>query len=58
MVDTTDVQSLLGKRNMQYGQSYAVSRELVVEALSQNKKMELIFDIHRDSQKRSNHISQ
>ncbi|MBS4221759.1 stage II sporulation protein P [Lederbergia citrea] len=52
LVDTTDIQDKLVKRNMNYYQSYAVSREIVVEAMNQNKKLQLIFDIHRDSQRK------
>ncbi|CAM4015740.1 stage II sporulation protein P [Lederbergia lenta] len=52
LVDTTDVEALLLQRNMKYYQSYAVSRELVTEAINQNKNVELVFDIHRDSQRK------
>ncbi|MEK3886827.1 stage II sporulation protein P [Bacillus sp. FSL K6-3431] len=52
LVDTTDVEGILKQRNMKYYQSYSVSRELVTEAMNQNKKVELIFDIHRDSQRK------
>ncbi|HEY4552845.1 MAG TPA: stage II sporulation protein P [Bacillaceae bacterium] len=53
LVDTTDFQSLLAKRNMNYYQSYAVSREVVVETMKQNKDVQLFFDIHRDAQRKN-----
>jgi len=49
LVDESDIQEKLLKRGMKYYQSYAVSRESVVEAMGQNKKLQLMFDIHRDS---------
>ncbi|MFK4997952.1 stage II sporulation protein P [Bacillus sp. N9] len=52
IVDTTDVQSILAQRNMKYYQSYDVARELVVDAMNQNNQVELIFDLHRDSQRK------
>lgn len=52
LVDSSDIQEKLLKRGMKYYQSYAVSRESVVEALGQNKQLQLMFDIHRDAQRK------
>ncbi|MCJ7841233.1 stage II sporulation protein P [Lederbergia sp. NSJ-179] len=49
LVENRDVQALLNERNMQYSQSYVASREVAVEALNQNKGIDLVFDIHRDA---------
>ncbi|MBS4217652.1 stage II sporulation protein P [Bacillus sp. FJAT-49711] len=49
LVDNADIQEKLLKRGMKYGQSYTMSRESVVEAMGQNKQLQLMFDIHRDS---------
>ncbi|KRG09715.1 hypothetical protein ACA29_21050 [Lederbergia galactosidilytica] len=49
LVEKKDIQALLGERNMQYHQSYAMSREVAVEALKQNQDIDLVFDIHRDA---------
>lgn len=53
MVDTSDIQGILKKRDMQYFQSYAVSREVVVEALQKNKEVQLVFDLHRDAARKN-----
>lgn len=39
-------------KNYKWVQSYKYSRQIVKEALSANKQLKYIFDIHRDSQKR------
>lgn len=52
MVNKTDIQALLKKRNMNYFQSYKVSREIAVETMKQKKEIRFYFDIHRDSQRR------
>nr|WP_280518515.1 stage II sporulation protein P [Lederbergia wuyishanensis] len=49
LVDESDTQEKLLKRGMKYYQSYAMSRESVAEAMGQNKQLQLMFDIHRDS---------
>lgn len=53
LVDTSDIQGMLVKRNMKWYQSYAVSRETVVAAMKQNDDVQLIFDIHRDAARRN-----
>ena len=52
LVDTTDINSQLVKRKLNYYKSYAVSREVVQEAMQRNKEVQLLFDIHRDSRPR------
>ncbi|MCR2820622.1 stage II sporulation protein P [Lederbergia panacisoli] len=52
LVDTTDISDKLVKKGMNYNQSYTASREIVVDAMSQNKEFKLMFDIHRDSVKK------
>lgn len=53
LVSKTDIQGVLKKRGMNYGQSYSVSREVAVEAMKQNKQVEFYFDIHRDSSRKA-----
>src|SRR5690606_10866017 len=53
LVETSSVQKELVKRGMSFGQSYTVSREMVVEATKQNKDIDLVFDLHRDSARKS-----
>lgn len=53
LVDTSDIQALVKKKNMRYSQSYQISREVAVEALKQNKEVNMVFDIHRDSARKS-----
>jgi stage II sporulation protein P len=48
-VEKKDIQANLSDRGWQYNQSYDASRELVKEAMNQNKDLEFFFDIHRDS---------
>ena len=49
IVDQTDVPAILYERNWTYGDSYAVSREVVTEAIAQRKDLIYFMDIHRDS---------
>lgn len=49
LVNSKDIQGMLKKRGMGYEQSYAASREVVVEAMKQNKQVQYYIDIHRDS---------
>ncbi|VEF48275.1 stage II sporulation protein P [Siminovitchia acidinfaciens] len=53
LVNKMDIQGMLKKRGMKYGQSYIVSREVAVEAMNQNNKIQFYFDIHRDSSRRA-----
>jgi len=52
VVDTTDIAATLSERNWKYYQSYQASREVVTEALANNKDFIYLLDIHRDSSKR------
>lgn len=51
-VDTTDIAAILGERNLKYGHSYNISREVVQEAMVTNKDLMYFIDIHRDSARR------
>lgn len=53
LVETTDIQAILKKRDLKYSKSYDVSREVAVDALKHNKEVKLVFDIHRDSARKS-----
>ncbi|MFS0643414.1 stage II sporulation protein P [Siminovitchia sp. 179-K 8D1 HS] len=53
LVNEVDIQALLKKRNMEYFQSYSVSREIAVETMKRHKQIQFYFDIHRDSSRRS-----
>lgn len=47
--DTSDFMSILNERGWGYGKSYAASRDVVEAAVKNNKDIEYIFDMHRDS---------
>jgi len=47
--DTSDFMDILNQRGWGYGKSYAASRDVVQAAVSSNKDLEYVFDIHRDS---------
>lgn len=49
-VDKTDVGSILVSKNENYAKSYDESRTLVKEAMANNKKLNYLIDVHRDSQ--------
>ncbi|GIN21358.1 stage II sporulation protein P [Siminovitchia fordii] len=53
LVNNKDIQGILKKRGMGYEQSYTASREVVVEAMKQNKQVQYYIDIHRDSLRRA-----
>jgi stage II sporulation protein P len=53
LVNEVDIQALRKKRNMNYFQSYRVSREIAVEAMNRHKQIQYYFDIHRDSSRKS-----
>ncbi|MFC2948407.1 stage II sporulation protein P [Virgibacillus sediminis] len=53
-VDTTDIMSVLQERELDYGASYNASREVVQEAFANNKDIQYVFDLHRDSLSREN----
>lgn len=48
-VDKTDTMKILNQNGWGYGRSYQASRTAVAEAVSTNKDLTYIFDIHRDS---------
>ncbi|MFC4558871.1 stage II sporulation protein P [Virgibacillus kekensis] len=52
-VANTDIMQMLNKRGWEYHQAYRASREIVKEAFSTNDNIQYVFDIHRDSQDRS-----
>jgi stage II sporulation protein P len=45
--------TILEEKNLSFTESYKVSREPLEEVLANNKTIEMVFDIHRDSRKRS-----
>jgi stage II sporulation protein P len=51
--DETPVMQILKERNLPFNESYKVSRESLQDAIEKNKSIKLVFDLHRDSQKRS-----
>lgn len=53
MIDKTDHMAVLNDRGWHYSQSYQASREVVAEAMANHRDIQYIFDIHRDSVKRS-----
>lgn len=44
-----DIQSILKKKDLSYGESYDASRPVVQSALNQNRDIQYLIDIHRDS---------
>lgn len=48
-VDDTDHMNTLNENGWGYGQAYRASRTSVLEAVSTNKDIQYIFDLHRDS---------
>lgn len=51
-VETADIASILDEKGWEYYQSYNASKPVVKEALANNKDIQFIFDLHRDSQPR------
>ncbi|SFE28596.1 stage II sporulation protein P [Alteribacillus iranensis] len=51
-VDKTDIEKKLHESGKDFSDSYDISREVVQTAMSENDKLELFFDLHRDSQPR------
>lgn len=47
--DSADIMTMLNEKDMNYSQSYKMSRNVVKEALATNKDIKYVFDIHRDS---------
>lgn len=48
-VDRTDIMSMLNEKGWGYGRSYEASRSVAANAVSTNKDLQYIFDLHRDS---------
>ncbi|MFP9126919.1 stage II sporulation protein P [Niallia sp. BSM11] len=53
-VEKQDIQKLLDKKGWTYTQSYQGSREVVTAAMTDNKDLSYLIDVHRDSQRRKN----
>ncbi|WP_312475231.1 stage II sporulation protein P [Neobacillus sp.] len=51
--DNTNIMEILKEKNLPFSDSYKVSREPLEESLANNKTIQMVFDIHRDSRKRS-----
>jgi stage II sporulation protein P len=49
---TVDVQQKLSEKGMDYAQSYDMSRQVVMQAMGQNRDLQYLIDIHRDAQRR------
>lgn len=50
--DDTDIFAALEERNLTFNDSYNVSREKLHETLKKHTSIEMVLDIHRDSQER------
>ncbi|USK62380.1 stage II sporulation protein P [Peribacillus asahii] len=50
--NTENVAENLRKRNLNYHSSYTLSREKVQAAMTNNDKLKILIDIHRDSQRK------
>lgn len=51
--DTSDTMGIVQDRGLSFDQSYSVSREFLEENFKKNPSIEMIFDIHRDSNKKN-----
>jgi stage II sporulation protein P len=51
--DKTNTMEILKGKNLPFSESYNVSREPLAEALADNKTIQMVFDLHRDSRKRN-----
>ncbi|WP_010650950.1 stage II sporulation protein P [Oceanobacillus massiliensis] len=51
-IDHTDIGNVLDEEGLEYWQSYDASREVVEAAISTNKEIQYVFDLHRDAQLR------
>ncbi|WP_430510307.1 stage II sporulation protein P [Gottfriedia solisilvae] len=50
--DHTNIGTELAKKNWSWGSSYKMSREIVQEAMSQDKNLNFLIDIHRDDSRK------
>ncbi|MBU7595658.1 stage II sporulation protein P [Metabacillus halosaccharovorans] len=48
-VSNIDITNMLNNRNLNFGSSYQMSREIVLQEMRENRDLEMTFDIHRDS---------
>ncbi|MDQ0230271.1 stage II sporulation protein P [Metabacillus malikii] len=48
-VSDIDIINLLNNQNLDFGDSYKMSREVVLQEKRKNNDLEMVFDIHRDS---------
>ncbi|PMC40195.1 stage II sporulation protein P [Bacillus sp. UMB0899] len=48
-VSQIDTVNMLNERDLKFNSSYQMSREIVLNEMSQNRDLEMAFDIHRDS---------
>lgn len=48
-VSNIDIINMLDERNLNFGSSYQMSREVVMQEKRKNSELEMAFDIHRDS---------
>ena len=51
-VDNTDITGQLNKKGINYNKSYQESRKSVQAAMAENKDLEYLIDIHRDSKRK------
>jgi stage II sporulation protein P len=51
--DSTDIKAELEEKRLSYSEAYKVSRVPFENALSNNKKLKMVLDIHRDTLKRN-----
>lgn len=50
--NSKDIMGILKSKGLSFAKSYEVSRESLSHALDEHKSIKMVFDIHRDSQKR------
>ncbi|MFJ5621449.1 stage II sporulation protein P [Peribacillus loiseleuriae] len=53
-LEKTDIQANLNKKGMSYTQSYQESRSIAVSAMGNNRDLDYLIDIHRDSKRKNN----
>lgn len=51
-IEKSNIQASVKQRGWKYGQSYQASREFVQTAMANNRDLEYLIDIHRDSQRK------
>ncbi|MFJ7974989.1 stage II sporulation protein P [Peribacillus sp. NPDC096379] len=53
-LEKTDVQANLNKKGLKYTKSYQESRSIAVSAMDNNRDLDYLIDIHRDSKRKKN----